>query len=251
MTALPTVLRSRVGSTGLSLLFVLRVMDSDEWFHDTHRRRLVLRNMRRKQASLYPGSRLCRFAMQVALCIGLTKDCDFANSVDWIFQTRRRYSKDLPNDVSHSELLREIEDAFLQLTDDELRLWHDPHTSDWRPSVYVEANRYLRDQALALHVHNINRRKGLTVRSELLPDLANTIHDAAVGDGGLLPSVNPYSETAKRSWGYRWRKRVRGFMGSFGNRPLLTTDQLRLKVSLHKASLASFQINVFICNVSC
>jgi len=215
-------------------------MDIDAWDHDSTNVKDDLRKLKRTRARRYENSTLYRFTMQVALCIGLSQRCDFNHSVNWIFQKRRRWAPDLPEDVSRSELLKEIEDAFMQLTEDELRSWSNPHISNWPPSVYVEADRYLRDQALALGVHNINRNKGLTVRSELLLDLVNTVHQPAFDAEAAVVHLNPKTDSSQRSWGYRWRKRIRGFISCFSNRPRLTMDETREKVSRHNIFLLFF-----------
>ena len=146
-------------------------------------------------------------------------------------QKRRRFAKHLSEDVPRSELTREIEGAFLSMTDYQVASWEEAATTGWHGSVYAEAHRFVRDQRLALHVHTTNRDKGLAIRSELLPDIANALYHADVAPGGVLPDVLPRSDTAQRSWGYRWCKRVRGFMGAFVSRPEgLSIELVRQKV---------------------
>jgi hypothetical protein len=193
----------------------------DQPVHCSHRRR-------------HGESHLTRWSMQVILCIGLLNGCDFTHGIDWLKRKRRRWILDTFETVRETVLLREAEDEFLKLTDVQVSNFQDPDITGWKSSVYREAHQHIRDSSLALYVHKVNVHKGATVRSPLLPDLAQSEYDKVRPENDALGDLKADTVRASIQWSYRWRKRGNGFLGKFGSRPDIAPAEMREKARCWK-----------------
>ena len=112
----------------------------------------------------------------------------------------------MTSEVTREECLIILEDWLILVDHSLLSLWMNPGTAPVSRSAVRAAQRYVRDVEVAEWVHQKNVGEGRTVRSSLLPGVANTVQRATL-PSSHIGEVNEASSSAVRSWSYGWSGR--------------------------------------------
>ena len=188
-----------------------------------------LRHHKRKR---WGGSEITLWCLQTALCISCIQNYNFDSGVAWLTSKERRGAP-VPSDATIDELKSLLEEAFLQLPQDELMSWVDPATSSLPATVIKTALAYAQGHCLASWVRDKNVSTGFVVRTERLIERYNDMNSSGPSANQFLADVRPVTHQNGRKWAQRWRQKHSAFVGSLRVREPVDADEIRQKVRWH------------------
>ena len=191
--------------------------------------RQIQERIRQHKRKRWGGSEITLWCLQIALCISCIQNYNFDLGVAWLTSRSRRGAR-VPSDATTEELKTVLEDAFLQLSQDDLMSWVDPATSTLPVSVIRTALGYAQGHRLASWVRETNVDTGFAVRTERLLERYNDMNSSGPTANQYLADVRPSTHPNGRKWAQRWRRKHSAYVGSLRPREPVNQAEIRDKV---------------------